>query len=152
AVVAEAPVVVPVAPPAPAAPPAPVAEPELDDGPKKKASRRKPKKGEELIPPPSRATLAAIEAGPAAVDNVVESVVESAVESVVEAPAAPAPVEAEASTSEEAPKGRRRAPPLDEPVRVRAPLDDGPRGGGPPRGRPRRGPSMVEVVRVSKKT
>ena len=50
--------------------------------------------------------------------------------------------------AEEAPRGRRRAPPEDLPPPRPAAFDDR----GPPRGRPRRSPALVEVVRVTKKT
>lgn len=130
--------------PAPVAPvaPAPIAVVEVeDDLPAKKAPRRKPKKAEEIIPP----MVTPPPAPPAPVAAPAAPVVPAAT------PAASEPVLPAAEAEE--PRGRRRAPPLDDlPARPRPSLNDDPLGRGPPRGRPRRGPSMVEVVRVTKKT
>jgi hypothetical protein len=71
-------------------------------------------------------------------------------EEIIPPPSAlpPEPPAAEEKPAEEAPRGRRRAPPEDMPPPRPAAFDDR----GPPRGRPRRSPSLVEVVRVTKKT
>lgn len=142
--VADAVEAAPIVAPAPVPAPVPVvAVVEVEDEqPTKKAPRRKPKKAEEIIPPmvtPPPAPVAA------AVVPVVPAVPPARAEPV-------APSQEPAAEAEE-PRGRRRAPPLDDlPVRPRPSLNDDPLGRGPPRGRPRRGPSMVEVVRVTKKT
>ncbi len=136
----EAPVV---AAPIAAPTPAPVVAIEVEDElPAKKAPRRKPKKAEEIIPP-------MVTPPPAPPAPVAAPVAPAAPPAAAE-PGAPA---AEASFEPEEGRGRRRAPPLDDlPVRPRPSMNDDPLGRGPPRGRPRRGPSMVEVVRVTKKT
>ncbi len=133
--IVEAPVVVPAAVAAPA-----VAIEVEDDVPAKRGPRRKPKKAEEIIPP-----MVMPPPAPAAAPAPVAPVAPTA-SPVVAEPVAPA-------AEPEEGRGRRRAPPLDDlPPRPRPSMNDDPLGRGPPRGRPRRGPSMVEVVRVTKKT
>jgi hypothetical protein len=80
---------------------------------------KRSKRSEEVIPPPSALPP---EPEPA----------------VVEPPA----------VVDEAPRGRRRAPPDESLPAPRPGFDER----GPPRGRPRRSPALVEVVRVTKKT
>ena len=121
---------------APAVAPPPVQEEEEA----RKGPRRKPKKAEEIIPPMVAApVVVAAEITAAPVSEPVSSSVSSE-------------TSADAAADEANARGRRRAPPLDDlPPRPKALMED-PLGRGPPRGRPRRPASLVEVVRVTKKT
>lgn len=71
-------------------------------------------------------------------------------EEIIPPPSAlpPEPPPVEEKPADEAPRGRRRAPPEELSPPRPAAFEDR----GPPRGRPRRSPALVEVVRVTKKT